>query len=79
MGCVVELDAMIKYVSKTQKEFAEKIRVACESEKELEAKEDQLQKEKDQLQRDKDQLQKEIQLMSEMKKIQDRCLKLNIG
>ena len=40
---------------------------------------DQLQKEKDQLQKEKDQLQKEIQLMSEMNKIQDSCIKLNIG
>ena len=57
----IELDAMKKDVSKTQKEFAEKIRVACERETEFEAKQEQLQKEKDQLQNDKDQLQKEIQ------------------
>ena len=72
VGGVVELDAMMKDVGKTQKEFAEKIRVACERETELEEKEKQLQKEKDilqkeiqnekdQLQKEKDQLQKEIQ------------------
>ena len=72
VGGVVELDAMMKDVSKTQKEFAEKIRVACEKEKELEAKQEQLQEEKDQLQ-------KEIQLMSEINKIQDSCIKLNVG
>ena len=39
----------------------------------------EIQKERDQLQKEKDQLQKEIQLMSEMNKMQDSCIKLNIG
>ena len=43
-----------------------------EKEKGLEAKQEQLQKEKDQLQ-------KEVQRMSEINKIQDSCIKLNIG
>ena len=65
VGGVVELDAMKKDVSKTKRELAEKIRVACEKEKEFEAKQVQLQREKDQLQKEiqkeKDQLQKKIQ------------------
>ena len=65
VGSVVELNAMVKDVSKTKKELDEKIRVACKNVKEYEAKEEQLRKEKDQLQkkmqREKDQLQQEIQ------------------
>ena len=72
VGGVVELEEMVKDVSQTKKELDEK-------ETELEAKQEQLQKEKDQLQKEKDQLQKEIQLMSEVNKIQDSCIKLNIG
>ena len=72
VGSVVELEEMAKDVNKTKKELDEK-------ETELEAKQEQLQKEKDQLQKEKDQLQKEIQLMSEVNKIQDSCIKLNIG
>ena len=65
---VVEL----KDVSKTKKELDEK-------ETELEVKQEQLQKEKDQLQEEKDQLQTDIKRMSEINKIQDSCIKLNIG
>ena len=65
---VVEL----KDVSKTKKELDEK-------ETELDVKQEQLQKEKDQLQEEKDQLQTDIQRMSEINKIQDSCIKLNIG
>ena len=72
VGSVVELDAMIKDVSKTQNELDEKFRVACEKEKELEAKEDQLRKEKDQLQQ-------EIHCMSELNKICETRIKLDIG
>ena len=72
VGSVVELDAMIKDVSKTQNELDEKFLVACEKEKELEAKEDQLQKEKDQLQQ-------EIHCMSELNKICETRIKLDIG
>ena len=72
VGSVVELEEMAKDVNETKKELDEK-------ETELEAKQEQLQKEKDQLQKEKDQLQKEIQLMSEVNKIQDSCIKLNIG
>ena len=72
VGGVVELEEMVKDVSETKKELDEK-------ETELEAKQEHLQKEKDQLQKEKDQLQKEIQLMSEVNKIQDSCIKLNIG
>ena len=72
LGSVVELDAMIKDVSKTQKELEAKIRLACKREKELEAKEKKVQKEKDKLQ-------KEIQLMSEMNKICATRIKLDIG
>ena len=65
VGGVVELDAMKKDVSKTKRELAEKIRVACKKQKEFEAKQVQLQREKDQLQKEiqneKDQLQKEMQ------------------
>ena len=55
----------LKDVSKTKKELDEK-------ETELDVKQEQLQKEKDQLQTD-------IQRMSEINKIQDSCIKLNIG
>ena len=72
LGSVVELDAMTKYVSKTQKELDAKIRLACKREKELEAKEKKLQKEKDQLQ-------KEIHCMSELNKICETRIKLDIG
>ena len=65
VGSVVELDAMIKDVSKTQKELDEKIRVACEREEEVEAKEEQLQK--------------EIHCMSELNKICETRIKLDIG
>ena len=72
MGSVVELEAMKKGVRKTQKELDEKIRVACEKEKELETKEEQFQKEKDQFQ-------KEIHCMSELNKICETRIKLDIG
>ena len=83
MGSVVELDAMIKDVSKTQKEFDEKIRFACEKEKELHSKEVHLQNEKDQfrkeMHREKDQLQKEIKCMYTLNKICEKRIKLDIG
>ena len=72
LGSVVELDAMTKDVGKTQKELDAKIRLACKREKELEAKEKKLQKEKDQLQ-------KEIHCMSELNKICETRIKLDIG
>ena len=65
VGSVVELEEMAKDVSETKKELDEK-------ETELEAKQEQLQNERDKLQ-------KEIQRMSEINKIQDSCIKLNIG
>ena len=83
VGSVVELDAMIKDVSKTQKEFDEKIRVTCKKEKELLSKEVRLQNEKDQfrkeMQREKRQLQQEIHCMSELNKICEKRIKLDIG
>ena len=83
VGSVVELEEMAKDVNKTKKELDEKETELEAIQEQLQKEKDQwdkmIQKEKDQLQKEKDQLQKDIQLMSKMNKIQDSCIKLNIG
>ena len=76
VGSVVELDAMMKDVSKTKNELDEK-------EKELVAKQEQLQKDKNKLhkeiQKEEDKLQNELELMAEMDRIHATRIKLDIG
>ena len=71
-GGIVQLDVQIKKVNETQKALDEKLRVVDEKENELKAKEEQLDE-------DRKKLQMEIERMSEVNKIQESRVKLDIG
>ena len=72
VGGTVQLEAKIKKVNGSQKALDEKLRVVDAKKKELKAKEEQLDE-------DRKKLQLEIKRMSEVNKIQESRVKLDIG
>ena len=90
VGGVIELEAKITQISKTQTELDEKIQAVCDAEAELKAKEEQLEKElkdneerlereREKVEEDRKRLQEEIQRMSEMNTIKETRVKLDVG